>query len=416
MSSRIKGLVFAMEEGENLELSDNELSDTTTLIDNAIQQGNDVVDLTTAFEEATEEVETLENIQRIMSDSVDNNEGLDENSAELAQVAVENICSRLRINSSVIKMPALESFSSKNNSLVSTRIALEGITQVIKDIWEGIKRIAIKIGEKLMEFIDGIIDSLGSLEKTANGLLAKVNKTDFSDISNKGVIKSKTLATAFTIADNDLSTHGVLPILKSTYTSVENVESKIRTITKRLEKFNSFLSKGNVDIASTLATFVNDIQNPNQNFDHITSNTEDLYLINNTFISFTNNAGVIKFETNQRKTKNSDFEELEILDKSTCVSSLNETINIIRELRKLKAVKTVIQDSVKTTVATSNGIITAMMKTDTPVDNELLSELATYIRSYNSQIPNYISFILSNGMKTIRYSLEYVNASINKVA
>lgn len=416
MSLRIKGLVFAIEEGENLELSDDQLSDTVVLIDNAIEQGKDVIDLTTAFEEATEEVETLENIQRIMSDSVEKDEGLDQNSAELAQVAVENICNRLSINKTVVKIPALESFSSKNSSLISTKIALEGITQVIKDIWEGIKRIAIKIGQRIMEFIDSIIDSLGSLEKTTNALLIKVNKTDFSDISNKGVIKSKTLATAFTIADNNLSTHGILPILKSTYISVENVENKIRNIAKRLEKFNSFLSKGNVDVASTLATFVNDIQNPNQGFDHITSNTENLHLINNSFIRFTNNAGVIKFETNQRKNKSSEFEEIELLDKTTCISALNETINIIRELRKLKAVKIVIENSVKTTVATSNNIINAMMKTDTPVDNQLLSELATYIRSYNSQIPNYISFVLSNGVKTIRYSLEYVNACINKVA
>jgi hypothetical protein len=270
------------------------------------------------------------------------------------------------------------------------------------------------IGEKIMDFINSIFGTIEPLEKDIGNLTLKVNKTNFDNLANLPPIKSGKLAMAFIDQDRDTNTHGITSILKSTAVSVENVEIKVKTINKRLEKFNIFLNNKQFDIPSAVDLFIKETFVESDQFDKITDNTTDLKLINNSFITFSNNFGLLKFEVKQRKNK-TILEDIQVLNKSDCLLILKESSEIIKHLKKLKSIQNDIKENIKTTVNISNNVINNLIENQTDENKQLLSKLASYIRSYNTEIPNYISFILSNGLNTVRYSIEYVKASIDKI-
>jgi hypothetical protein len=110
MSKYARGIVFAMEDadldtsvgsGEDLA----ELESSTAEIET---EARDIDDGVEALDSAMEDMDTLEDISDVMEDSVEEGTGLDENAAEIAQVAVESIYRRLGLRNAR-PMPSLES-------------------------------------------------------------------------------------------------------------------------------------------------------------------------------------------------------------------------------------------------------------------------------------------------------------------
>lgn len=88
-----------------------------------------------SIEEAVEGAEQLEEIAEIAEGSLDNG-GMDETSAELLQAHVESIYDRIGVVKTG-KM-SLESFGTKGTRVQSTKLAIEGMKETAKAVWEKI--------------------------------------------------------------------------------------------------------------------------------------------------------------------------------------------------------------------------------------------------------------------------------------
>jgi hypothetical protein len=176
--SRRKGLVAAMEEeallveGGEVDQAPQELAELpeAEIAEGAGEIEGDVA----AIEDAETDAETLGNVQDVMADSVETGEGLSPEAADMANVVVESICTRLGISTKI--MPSMESFGSTNSRKASTMLAMEGVGDAIVRVWQAIKEAIISLWKKIVEFVKKIFDSNLGLEKAAKDLKAKVSK------------------------------------------------------------------------------------------------------------------------------------------------------------------------------------------------------------------------------------------------
>lgn len=183
MSFRNKGLVLAMEEDTVIAAPEGEMdpalpAEVEAGAAEVAEQAAEVEDLNTAIEEAEADAETLGEIQETLAESVEGGEGVDETTAEVAEIAVEAICARLGIKSAQKTIPALESFGSKSSRLTATKVAIEGINDRVKQIWEAIKKAFLTVWQKIKDFFAKFFDNSEKVKKMAEGLKDQVKKSE----------------------------------------------------------------------------------------------------------------------------------------------------------------------------------------------------------------------------------------------
>lgn len=185
--------VLAMEE-EVLDISDDSILGTTAEVSEGSMEvtdaANETEQLTTAIEEAVEDAATVERIQEVAEDSVEQGEGLSEQAAEITEVAIESIHARLGISKRVI--PSLESFGSSNSRVAATRIAIEGFKETVVRIWKAIVDAVKTIIQKIKDFFAKFFDNSAKVKKLAESLKSKINeikskKASTSDIKEPGI-------------------------------------------------------------------------------------------------------------------------------------------------------------------------------------------------------------------------------------
>ena len=138
------GLIAAMEEIENeVPVNQEEAAETAVAVADEsaeIQQDGDEIGTTVAqVEDAVQAGEELESIGEVAVDSVEGGEGLTEEAAEVASIAIESIRNRLGFRTETCLVPATESFGNTNTRVMSTRLVIEGIGDTLKKIWAAIK-------------------------------------------------------------------------------------------------------------------------------------------------------------------------------------------------------------------------------------------------------------------------------------
>lgn len=182
--ARNKGLIIALEDADldqaTAGASEAEIPESQLEVEEGVQEVEadvaNVEELVTAVEDAEADAETLGEIEGVMEESIEEGEGLDETSAELAEVAVESI--RLRLGFAPSRtLPALESFGSKNSRLTATKIALEGVTETIKTIWKKIKEAFQLVWQKIKDFFAKFFTNTEKVKKLAQQLKTKARDT-----------------------------------------------------------------------------------------------------------------------------------------------------------------------------------------------------------------------------------------------
>jgi hypothetical protein len=139
------------------------------------QAAGEVEDLTAAIEDAVEDAGTLGEIQDTMADTVTDGEGMSEDAAQIAEVAVEAICARLGIRSKTSTIPAMESFGSKNSRLAATRIAVENVGEKLKTLWEAVKKAFATVWQKIKDFFAKFFSNTEKVKKLAKELKDQVS-------------------------------------------------------------------------------------------------------------------------------------------------------------------------------------------------------------------------------------------------
>jgi len=101
--------------------------------------------------------------------------GMDEDTAEAVKIAVEAIAHRVGYNpKNIYQLYATESFASSSSRRVNTQLAMEGIKDFLKNLWEKIKAFVMKIWGKLKEFWDKHFSTVGRLIKKLEALSDKI--------------------------------------------------------------------------------------------------------------------------------------------------------------------------------------------------------------------------------------------------
>ena len=192
---------FALE-NEDLELVDGDELSAQDVIEaadaeqEAEVEAAEVDELATAIEDAEVAADNLEEVADVLEDGVEKGEGVSEETAQAAEIAVEaclNMLGTSHRESSI--MPSLESWGSGHSRLSATKIALEGVTDTVKKIWERIVKFVKDIWQKVSDFFVKFFDNTDRLIKNATKLKQEIaGKKDYKvkekEIDNKGASKN----------------------------------------------------------------------------------------------------------------------------------------------------------------------------------------------------------------------------------
>jgi hypothetical protein len=197
MSIFAKGLVAAMEE-EAMAAEDTELAIDEAGADSAEADLVEATDISADVEAGVQEVDQAmadaETLERIAGTAEEANAdgGLDPVAAEIAEVAVEAIYSRLGISIAKTNYPALESFSGRSSRGRATSLAVESIREKIGDIWKAVKAAFARLVDFVKNVYQKLTDANRKYHARANALLAQVNaakEEPSGKVKAKGILK-----------------------------------------------------------------------------------------------------------------------------------------------------------------------------------------------------------------------------------
>lgn len=178
MSFRSKGLLLALEDDAplvNVEINAEQETAAEIEADAAGLQedASEVDDLSTATEQAGEDLDTLSEISDVMQESVDRGEGLDPVAARMATVSVESISQRLFRGNNFRLVPVLESFGDEHSRITATNMAIENISDIVKRGVDAIRKAFKLIVEKIVSFIQRLIDANKRYEASFDSIFKK---------------------------------------------------------------------------------------------------------------------------------------------------------------------------------------------------------------------------------------------------
>jgi hypothetical protein len=191
-----RGLVAAMEsetvDAEPVEEVMAADSAETSLVE-AADAGAAIDAEVTQIESAQADSDTLGEIADTLEASEETG-GLDPVAAELTEVAIESIYSRLGIVRK--EKPAMEAFGDKQTRVRATQIAVEDIKARMKQIWEAIVAAFMRVADWLKNFFAAVMDSneklaqrADALEKKAGAIAADATQ-EKTDLPSGGIAKS----------------------------------------------------------------------------------------------------------------------------------------------------------------------------------------------------------------------------------
>jgi len=247
-----KGLVGALEDGDlegdvatPVEQQETEVAAANAVTDvvEADAQVNEeaigIESLSVAIEQAIDDVQEVESVVETVQDvagepaegetpaeGAAEPEGLTEGEAQLAEEAFHQAMRRLGGTLAGKKhMPAMESFSSSNSRRAATRLAIEGVVDTIKGVWERIIQAIKTLWNKLVSFYKSFTDANLRLEKAAKAMKAKVAGIKTKE-AKEGSFEDASLANAFPGGNID----GVNAVLKNHLDYIAAVESGVAAV------------------------------------------------------------------------------------------------------------------------------------------------------------------------------------------
>jgi hypothetical protein len=255
-----------------LESSDELLPDESTLVEvidmdlsDLNEPANYLEEITNSSEEANIDINSLCEIEKVMEETVIAGQGIDPQSAEMTEIALESIMNRLGIKKTERLMPSLESFNNVNTRVISTKIAIEGINDLITRILTAIKE-AINNSIKLIkDFYNSFLKKNKEVSDKLKSLLTKLkedisdNNVSTEDMNESRKIEDKHLISAFnikgkansetifTILDNQTKLHNTGMDYVKFLSDIDNVVKKmidnqkgdLSSINKLANKFSS---------------------------------------------------------------------------------------------------------------------------------------------------------------------------------
>ena len=423
MGLRSKGLVLAMEEDAVVEddFSSNEIPETVAEVEvdaSEIQEDTGVIeDISEAIEDASDDMDTLEGIQGVMEESVEKGEGLDETAAEIAEVAIEAICARLGISKANKIMPAMESFGSSNSRVAATKIAMEGVGDTLKRIWQAIKDAFAKAWNHIVDFYKKHIASLGRLSKYADSLKAKAKesaskkpKKDSEGITSSAVLSAFNIGgkvDAKTTGDI-LSAH--LALTGNVVSAKTLMQKSVKDLLDGTDKLDSFDPAGFRSLSNKLNT-------------ELHSNVKELVggytMAEHTGSDVEGGVAsrlIAKFTAAQAKSKAEKAPVLELAEIEKILESVSNLIKKSEAYNSELKFFTGVVDSIKKIADAniSNADKLAEATNQSPESKEKLATIRKETEAYMGALQRITTSIPSLNFRAAKSALSYVNDSLNQ--
>ena len=161
----------------------------------------------TAIDDGMGAAGQLEEIEDVVEASIEEGEGLDPVAAEAVRIAVEAICARVGANpKSMYALYATENFQSASSRKANSRIALEGISDFLKSLWEKIKAAVSNIWTKVTEFWNKHVSNLGRVLKALESMKSKISATKGSPNQGSDEVKASSGLVSTFAGKGDVST------------------------------------------------------------------------------------------------------------------------------------------------------------------------------------------------------------------
>lgn len=186
-----RGIVAAMEsEAQNAELAIDEAGSESMEADlvETVDMAADIDSGTNEVEQTIKDADQLERHVEVLTDA-EGEGGAAPEVIEATEIAVEGICARLGIYGGT-GIPALESFSTRTGRQRNTRIAIESITDKLKQIWNAVVGAFTKLVNYVKDFFNKLFDANKKMLGRVIALRAKAKKvkgTPKEKISGSGI-------------------------------------------------------------------------------------------------------------------------------------------------------------------------------------------------------------------------------------
>lgn len=239
--ARSLSFVFENEDADDVTVNDTVVNGEMESNINELQDENDsITEIGDNIDSALEDTSELEDIEDVMEDSVENGDGLSEDAAKIAEVAIESICDRLGVPVRSSIMPAMESFGSTNSRLAATRIALEGIGEHLVNAWKAIKRAYNAMIDRIKAFLKRVFDQNIRMQRATKAVESKVDSLG-SKKPRESAFESATIFKAFAVG-NRVDSGTVETILNNHMTATHKSMEVIDDMTDVVNVLNEIIS------------------------------------------------------------------------------------------------------------------------------------------------------------------------------
>lgn len=129
----------------------------------------EVVETDAALDQAGETAEVIEEVRDNVAEAAETEGGMSEPEARAIEVAVEHMLVHLGASKEKAKtFPAMEGFKNKATRLEATRVALEGLGEKIKALWQAIINNVQKVWDMVVAFVKALLNGTKFVEARAN--------------------------------------------------------------------------------------------------------------------------------------------------------------------------------------------------------------------------------------------------------
>lgn len=254
------------------------LLDTESDAEQMEETAREISDLRASVEEASQEIESLGLLKDTMEESIERDEGLSEQAAEIAEIAIESLCNRLGVDVTKLAMPATESFGKISTRKLATEAVMDSVKNALKAIFDAIVKVVRYVGELIAKFVKSLSLNTEKLEKNVTVLKNAINNVKTEPRESN--VESRETVNAFLLPGNntEITVENVKTIGNDTESLLKMgtvIIVETEHVYEGIEKTTEAISKNSTknSAVNTLSALINNLESRvvGDSFDNIKS-------------------------------------------------------------------------------------------------------------------------------------------------
>ncbi len=361
---------------------------------------SEIITQSNVIDEAIDSVDQMTEVQSVLSNAIQDAEEVSPVATEAVRLAIDSICSRLGTTSAAVY--SLESISGDNG-----KIALESVSEFIKDIWKKVKAALTSLWEKVKSFYDTHVSSLGRAKKSIESMKKRVGESSGKIVMNRVDSAPASLKTAFPSQD-DINTNLIENYIKAH----EDSSISRDEFSKMVEAANNQIEKNiKSDTVNLMIDFFNEGTSDIYNF-----GTKDAPLVSGVYktieITGDRHTGDLEITTETDKIDSNGDVGLIVSDKQALINLLKKTNNLIEDSIKLKEKLHKLQEAVNKITQIFDTKIT---DNEADFDEESLKEARKVIKIFyklNNKSPTVMLGMINYNVQLTKAVLSYTHVCL----